>query len=372
MTTTAELKRLGEEFVSRLDVQWLNPDVAFVSERPSGDAVSLKTYRENLALNRRESIGVPGLYLDRSPTGAGKSFADIQAVKLAGRSLIVTPTHEQCAEVVADCLKTGVDAFAYEKRTTQGDSPNCWNEEADAAESAGFPVAKTVCRYCPFWDQCSGEVPGRKGYLQQRKQAEAATVLVVTHARLAVLGFETLTADRQFVSIHEDATGVLFPSDSLSVELLTKAQRVVQHLLEDPKRLDWFGEDSRVNDDGERVPDPKRAEQRDDAYQFVKHMDGRISQLIDALESANESAALTVADVMEVPQSVHWLLWRAQRDLGVDFGKESPWWAIFTICSDDTCRMVVSVDDWKRNSDDDDENELESETIDCCSVQFAD
>lgn len=230
----------------------------------------------------------------------------------------------------------------------------------------------TVCRYCQFRDQCSGEVPGRKGYLQQRKQAEAATVLVVTHARLAVSGFETLTADRQFVSIHEDATGVLFPSDSLSVESLTKAQRVVRHLLEDPKRLDWFGEDSRVNEDGERVPDPKRAEQRDAAYQFVLHLDRTISQLIDAVESANESAALTAADVMERRQNVLVLLWCAQRDLGVDFGKESPWWAILTICSDEGCRMVASVDNWKRNSDDDDENELESETIDCCSVQFAD
>ena len=369
MTTTAELIGLGEELVKRLDVTWLNPDVAFVPERPSGDAVSLTTYRENLAWARRDSIGVPGLNLDRSPTGAGKSFADIQAVKLAGRSLIATPTHEQCAEVVADAVAAGVDAFAYEKRTTQGNSPNCWNEEADAAESAGFPVAMTVCRFCRFGNECSGKVPGRKGYLQQRKQAEAATVLVVTHARLAVSGFETLTADRQFVSIHEDATCVLFPSASVSVDSLANAQRVVRHLLECPKWLDWFAKGSRVNDDGERVPDPKRAEQRDDAYRFVLHLDCVISQLIDSVESASESTVLPAADVMDLPQSVLRLLWGAQQDLSVDFGKKSPWWAILSICSDDSCRMVVSVDNWKRNSDDDDEPE--SETIDCCSVQFS-
>jgi hypothetical protein len=65
--------------------------------------------------------------------------------------MIVTPTHEQCGEIVANLRAAGFKAVAFPKRTTQGDAANCWNEEADAAEFACVPH----CALCPKYSKQS-------------------------------------------------------------------------------------------------------------------------------------------------------------------------------------------------------------------------
>jgi hypothetical protein len=67
--------------------------VAFVSERPKGKAVSLESWRDELTAARKKSVGRAGLCLDRSSTGAGKSYADRAALEVSGSGLIVTPIH---------------------------------------------------------------------------------------------------------------------------------------------------------------------------------------------------------------------------------------------------------------------------------------
>ncbi|MGZ0174263.1 MAG: hypothetical protein ACKVHE_32560, partial [Planctomycetales bacterium] len=261
--TTPELKKLGEVFLRRLEVTWISPDVAFVSERPEGQAVSLASWREQLTDARRNSVGQPGIYLDRSPTGAGKSFADKAAIERSGCGLIVTPTHEQCGEIVADLRSADFKAVAFPKRTTQGDAPNCWNEEADAAEAAGFSVVATVCGGCKFRDQCLGKEFDSSGYLAAVGCAEAADIVVATHKRIEASGLNRKSGKWPFVSIHEDATDVLFPSCTVRLTAIAIAQQVVRHLLDCPRWLDWLGETDSLDEDGKLIPDSAKAERRE-------------------------------------------------------------------------------------------------------------
>ena len=83
------------------------------------------------------SLGKPGVYLDTSPTGAGKSYADAEAIKRAGSSLVVVPVHENCREAVNEFAAAGVDAVAYPQLTED----NCIrHHEAAKVQAAGLTV----------------------------------------------------------------------------------------------------------------------------------------------------------------------------------------------------------------------------------------
>ncbi len=74
---------------------------------------NIEDWRAEMAQARRDSVGKPGMYLDRSPTGAGKSYADISAAGLAGSSLTLLHVHDNCGELVAAMKAAGLDAAAY-------------------------------------------------------------------------------------------------------------------------------------------------------------------------------------------------------------------------------------------------------------------
>lgn len=276
---THELKKLGDEFLTRLEVTQVCADVAFVSERPQGRAVILQRWRKQLTEARRKSVGNPGIYLDRSPTGAGKSFADKAAIEQSGRGLIVTPTHEQSHEIVTELRLAEIDAVAFPKRATQGDSANCWNEEADAAQAAGFPVVATVCHRCRYRRTCSDEKREDSGYLAEVARAEAADVVVATHKRIEASGLDPMSGKWPFVSIHEDAIDVLLPSFAVSLKAISTAQQVIQYLRESPSWLDRLGVDNRQKEDGQPFPDPTRVKRREALNAFLEHLDNSISTL---------------------------------------------------------------------------------------------
>lgn len=345
---TPKLKKLGEGFLRRLVVTWICPDVAFVAERPEGPAVLLESWRDELTDARRNSVGQPGIYLDRSPTGAGKSFADKAAIERSGCGLIVTPTHEQCGEIVADLIAAGFKAVAFPKRTTQGDAPNCWNEDADAAEAAGFPVLATVCGGCKFRDQCLGNGFGSDGYRAAVGRAEAADVVVATHKRIEASGLSLKSQKWPFVSIHEDATDVLFPSSAVSLTVIAVAQQVVRRLLDSPRWLDWLGETDSLDEDGKLIPDSAKTERREALDTFLRHLDDSLTLLASSICDATDTGELDRFAVMEKPFGIEWLLWRAQQESGLTFDGVSPWRAILTLSSDDCCMGGVIVSSQKQ------------------------
>ena len=79
---------LREQFLSEYPVDEFSPPPVLAIKQQDGRECGVEDWRREMCQNRLLSLDYPGLYLDRSPTGAGKSYLDILAVsKLLGRTV---------------------------------------------------------------------------------------------------------------------------------------------------------------------------------------------------------------------------------------------------------------------------------------------
>jgi hypothetical protein len=188
-----------------------------------GPARSLAEWRQEVAVERALALRMPGLHLDRSPTGSGKTHATTQAIIDAikktqreaehddsvvpiTRTLTVLPDHANIRERVQEMLAAGLDAAAYPAR----DETTCGNlEPVRRAEGLGVTAGAAVCPGCPLRDTCL--------YNQQLKQAEQAAHAVGTHERLRLSPGPT-TKERQVIVIDETPEPVLAPKLSVMLE----------------------------------------------------------------------------------------------------------------------------------------------------------
>jgi len=81
-----------------------------------------------MSQTRVGSIDYPGVYLDASPPGAGKTCADLPAAARAGTSLVVVPTHQNCREVAEQFQAADLLAEAYPELSAR----TCQNYETAA------------------------------------------------------------------------------------------------------------------------------------------------------------------------------------------------------------------------------------------------
>jgi len=196
------LADLGKLFLSSLESTAIEPpELPKVEpyQEPTGELVELEVWRRDMGTARLETIDEPGLYFDRSPTGAGKSYADRDALRLAGKSLTLLPTHSNCRELAAELNVDGIDAVAFPKM----DESTCRNlEDANSALQIGLSPAAAVCPTCPYREGCE--------YQEQKQAADKADHAIATHAR-AARGFGRLAKGKRFVSVHENAESMLRP-----------------------------------------------------------------------------------------------------------------------------------------------------------------
>ena len=64
-----------------LDTKQIDPPITIRVEPEPAQTLSLEKWREMMLQARLESLGFAGVYLDRSPTGSGKSHVDFAAVQ---------------------------------------------------------------------------------------------------------------------------------------------------------------------------------------------------------------------------------------------------------------------------------------------------
>ncbi len=326
------------EFRARLRfVTTIEPSpVVLVSERPTGPIVELEAYREQMADRRVESLGKPGIYLDQSPTGAGKTHADMAAFRSAARSLSVQPTHENCEEVVEQLCEAGLDAVAYPGRFAGGLAQNCWNDDADAAESMSLSVASAICPFCPETKRCL-----ESGYLALVRQANAARVAVATHARAKHMGLAALSEGRDFASIHENGADVLLPQKKIWAASLIAARDVLRVVLNDPRWLDRFGPATTVDDDGKTIKDEKTTSWRDHLYAFLKHLADICDDLLKAAAETDGCQNFVPTTTLPKPAGVENVLFRASRETKTDFDGEPVWAVLLTVATGDFLRIGV-------------------------------
>ena len=101
---------------------------------------SLDGLRRKMRDERIGSLGASGVYLDRSPTGSGKTRAcvnPIRRIRHEGLSHISVPTHDQAEEAWHECLRQGIDAGLFPKLCRD----TCQNfDEAELAMKCGLRI----------------------------------------------------------------------------------------------------------------------------------------------------------------------------------------------------------------------------------------
>lgn len=198
-------------------------------EPTTGPVRSLDDWRAEMLRARLQSIGRPGVYVDRSPTGAGKGHVERDAYRSVGRGVLIVPTHEHVQQELRRLRDDDIDATAYPELT----DGNCSRyDAADAARSLGLPIVSTVCQCCPFSRACKAN-----GYQGKLIAARTAEVQVMTHQRAALVGLREVSSGREYVSIHEDPVGVLRPTRTARDASLRPLADALGRMLDNPAFL---------------------------------------------------------------------------------------------------------------------------------------
>lgn len=364
---------LAGRFFAGLQKTVIAPEAVYVPPVPDAEA-RLDAYRRELLALRLERVGRHGVYLDRTATGGGKTFADItttaRAAAMGERSLIICPTHANASEIESDLREQGADAKAYPPRMTEntrvpcpkcdgedGNSDcgicrgagwldlvaNCWNVQADDCEAMGLPVVTTVCPGCHRGGDCK-----RSGYLKQIIEASNATIAVATHSRASWAKLAELGAGRTVQAIHENAADLFSPSLDVTEADLQAAVGVLDRVLNDPKWLDWFG-----GDDSEETE-----KRREKLFSFSSFLLDTGVWMLRQIASAERTIEILPATWMSRPAGIEQMLFRASKQAGVKFGGQ-PWKAMLGVASGEVHFAGVSVDERfaRRRSGQDDSEE---------------
>jgi hypothetical protein len=139
-----------------------------------GMARPLDEYRRELQAAKFEAVALPGVRVDRAPTGAGKTRSTVEALLIVGKARSVTclPTHANIREREAEMLAAG------HRPRKVGVMPeltadNCTAfEVASAARAAGMSHGLAVCPSCPHRKGCE--------YARQSARARGRQHLITT------------------------------------------------------------------------------------------------------------------------------------------------------------------------------------------------
>lgn len=186
--------------------------------QPAGELRTLADWREEVAKRRLEAIRTPGLHLDRSPTGSGKTYATIEALRQVSSSLTVLPTHANVIERVEEMRGQGIEAVPFPEMSPD----NCRNyDEARKAQRLGLIAGAAVCPGCPFSKGCqyraevkaAGRADHRVGTHERlrrsSKAAEGVEVIVVDEAPESVLAPSMTAPAKQIAAVDQLARSIL-------------------------------------------------------------------------------------------------------------------------------------------------------------------
>lgn len=186
---------------------------------PVGPRRSLDDWRQEAAARRAVAVGQPGLHLDTSPTGSGKTYATNAALARASSSLTVLPTHANVQERVEEMRLHGIDAVAFPELTPE----TCQDyAAASQAQSLGLVAGAAVCPTCPFKGDCT--------YRAGVKSAQSAAHRVATHERLR--RSSKAAEGVQVVVVDESPELVLAPTLTISAKQVTPVETLA-HAIRD-------------------------------------------------------------------------------------------------------------------------------------------
>ncbi len=180
-----------------------------------GGAVSLEQYRKLLADKYGTLQGQPGIYLDTTQVGVGKTY---QGVKLAGKllsSLHVIPTHRTKDDLVKQLVQDGelpsTEVASFPERTAD----NCQRmDEVNRQYKYAIVVPSALCSTCEYRTGCP--------HLAARELAEKARHSVGTMARMENASLARIGANKELIRIDEDSINLLRPKEKASVQVVSR------------------------------------------------------------------------------------------------------------------------------------------------------
>ena len=222
----------------------------------TGEAVKINVQRQAVLQSRIDSVssaGVAGVFLDRSGTGSGKSTADLEIAARGHRVLVGVPDHANVKEIEAEATRRGLQVIAFPKRVYGGldadesnppnPEANCWNPDADRAQSAGLAIQHTVCRNCPHATRCRHS--GYLGAVQRAKttRASGSAVIVVTHRLAQLTGLTKIcrTYEIEYVAVHENLLEFIAPAYSVNWADVRRFLQLLQTLCASPDFVQRIG-----------------------------------------------------------------------------------------------------------------------------------
>jgi len=267
----------------------------------------LDDYRKEMVERRVASIDCPGVYLDTSPTGSGKTYADIPAAGRAETSLTVLSTHRECREVEKVYQRHGLPAEAYPELCRK----TCTNhDEAVAAIDAGLSASSAVCPTCSAKDECE--------YRAGMEAADAAAHRIATHKR-ACLSLENIAEGRRYIAVHEDPTGLLRPVAEISSGL------------------------ARVAEVARQAKDSARGRQDMNLYHFFWLMEEGAESLASKLQDANETTPLPIPAKIGKPAGVDAKLFAAMKSMDA-YTCADPLRIVLGMAAGELAELVIRVD----------------------------
>jgi hypothetical protein len=111
---------------------------------------------------------------------------------------------------------------------------------------------------------------------------------------------------------------------SLSEQDLLQVQRIADRIVNDPWFLNRFGDDLRIDDDGNRYHDDELAVRKDRQHQFCLHLIDLIDALVGELQRSEITTEWQPATVMKTPTGIERTLFVATRVLKATF-QGQPW-----------------------------------------------
>jgi hypothetical protein len=277
------------------------------------DLRALDDFRQELSTTRIESLGKHNLYFDGSPTGAGKTTADMAAIEKSVTSLTILPTHKNGKEVEAAYRNHPLDAAKF----PQINGKTCLNLPiAQRAIESGLSASQAVCPTCSRQLECD--------YRDFLKEAEDAAHQIATHHR-AALSFEQLAKDRDYIAIHEDATNVLRPSIEIA-RGLEQVAKVADEAITFAQRRQ-YGQDCDRSDE-----------------HFLHRMVKISDDLIEALEINNATKVLDLPAATPSPFGTDARLHEAMLQLNV-WPASEPMQLVKLLAAGKVAELVVRVDE---------------------------
>ena len=272
-TWPAEFKGIDDCLAGGGAIERLGPaeSAAFIGLDPDEDPPEykpLEAWRAEITRSRLEAVNEPGVYLDRSPTGAGKSWSEGRAMAAAsGRGVLIVPTHQNAREAIFGLEDHGLSAVAFPELTAE----NCGNfEAAETARELGLQVVQTACVSCPLQTKMNCR---RSGWTAERDAARDAEIQVMTHQRAAIVGLAEVSPAGAYVAVHESPLAVLRPQVVVERLDLQRLRVGLSDMLDDPR---WLN---------------SKAEDHDECHEFLQDMLGQAEYLCQAMAAIGESGS---------------------------------------------------------------------------------